>query len=272
MFKTGASHIFVIRRFFILQLYVYTLNSFSLWIIGWAMFRFEILLTKLNFPMIIQSMNDNADVSAGAAIEDIASKESKKKKFPFLKIFVIIVILVVFGGLGFYFLKNKNLSLNNKKTPETIESSSEVSVPEESPFSNFVEETSPPAGSGPPDILKHSMFFVAVSQNPDADLSRALSDGEILVEVVGNDNSPVCKVIASKNSSFNYQPGETMEFDFTADPEVIFVGKGNRVDYLLGLEDFKIPESLKIGDNIVFTCQGPTCESGVLSWMLILTN
>jgi len=225
------------------------------------------------FPLIILLMNE--DILVDNLHQDIEPK-GPKKKFSFSKLSLVVVILVVFGGLGFYLLKNKNLFLNNKKTPETIESSSESSpeatVPEESPFSNLVEENSSPAGSGPSDILKHSMFFVAVNQYPDADLSRALSDGEILVEVVGNDNSPVYKVIASKNSSFGYRPGEVMGFNYTVDPNFTLVGRGDNVNYLLGLEDFKIPESLKTGDKIVFACQAHACESGVLSWMLILTN
>ena len=226
-------------------------------------------------------MDNNVPVDT--APENIEVKTSKKKKFSFLKLFLIVAVIIIIGGFGFYLLKNRGFISGNKGTPETIESSSESSVSEESPFSSLVGENSYPGdddgcngecgGPGPSDMMKRSMFFLVTGKDiSGVDLSESLFEGEVVVEVVDNQNPPLCKIIALKNSSFNHQVGETIEFDFTADPEVTLVGRGSRIDYLPAIEDFKIPESLKIGDRIVFTCQEPSCDSGVLSWMLVLGN
>lgn len=222
-------------------------------------------------------MDDNFPVDTTS--ENIEPKASKKKKLSFLNLSLIILVLIIVGGFGFYLLKGGSFISGNKGTPEIIESSSESSVSEKSPFSSLVGENSYPSdadgcngecvGRGPSDIMKRSMFFLVVGR----DVSDAeLLEGEVLVKVADNKDSLLCEVIASKNSSFNHQVGETIEFDFTADPEVTLVGRGSRIDYLPAIEDFKIPESLKIGDRIVFTCQEPSCDSGVLSWMLVLGN
>jgi len=226
-------------------------------------------------------MDNNLPVDTTS--ENIEPKASKKKKLSFLNLSLIILVLIIVGGFGFYLLKGGSFISGNKGIPETIESSSESSVSEESPFSSLVGENSYPddasgcngecSGIGPSDIMKRSMFFLVMGKDISGeDLSESLLEGEVVVEVADNKDSLLCKIIALKNSSFNRQVGETIEFNFTADPEVTLIGRGSRIDYLPAIEDFKIPESLKIGDWIVFTCQEPSCDSGVLSWMLVLGN
>jgi len=232
--------------------------------------------------MIIQSMNDNANVSAGTAIEDIESKESKKKKFPFFKIFAIILILVVFAGLGFYLLKNKNLSLNNKKTPETTESSSEVSVPEESPFSNLVGENTITSETEngeefleqltPPVRFIARNKFAGVVDDSKLEGNFNLEEGEAVLLVEKNGDEILYKIISSKSESLGNEEEELDGFNLKIDPKNIYVydrstGAYTRLDYL-GFE-YKIPDSLSDGDLIFLVCKSDSCKDGELSWALV---
>jgi len=119
------------------------------------------------------------------------------------------------------------------------------------------------------------MNFVLANKGVSADERPVLEDGDILIEVLGDGDSRMYKVIASKNQSFKNVVGDEIEFNPIIEPESLFVIRDVNIIYQSidkEVEGFKIPDGLKFGDKVVFNCENPTCEDSVLSWALVFEN
>jgi len=214
--------------------------------------------------------------------ENIEPKASKKKKLSFLNLSLIILVLIIIGGFGFYLLKGGSFISGNKGTPETIESSSESSVSEKSPFSSLVgEDTVDDEILTEEELLRHSdpvmrflirnRFFGTVDGS-SLETNLVLEEGEAILLVKKNEDIISYKIVSSKNEFLGYENKELTEFNPKVNPENLYVydkttGVYTRSDTLDF--EYKLPDNLSDGDYIFLVCKFNDCKDNDLSWALV---
>ena len=225
-------------------------------------------------------MDNNLPVDTTS--ENIEPKASKKKKLSFLNLSLIILVLIIVGGFGFYLLKGGSFISGNKGTPEIIESSSESSVSEKSPFSSLVGENTVGdeilteeewLGLSDPVIrfLARNRFFGTVDSS-SLETNSDLEEGEAVLLVKRNEDRISYKIVSSKNEFLGYENKELTEFNPKVNPENLYVydkttGVYTRSDTLDF--EYKLPDNLSDGDYIFLVCKFNDCKDNDLSWALV---
>lgn len=206
-------------------------------------------------------------------MENILTQENSennvvRKKSPVL--FIAPIFILILGFVLFYFKDQLPFFNSGKKVVENSTSTEVLS-----PFEKLIGKDIDEIGKNVPLITEKSVNFVLANKKVSADQRPVLNDGDILIEVLGNEDSKIFKVVASKNQSFKYGVGDEFEFNPEIKPESLFVIRDINVLYRSTDKEvggFMIPDGLKSGDKVVFNCERPTCEGGVLTWALVFEN
>jgi len=218
-------------------------------------------------------------------IENQSFKEPKVKNKKIFIVFVVLSLFLVLSLVLYLVFKRSILSTPLSSTyfpPGENTVTETLEAEESSPFSSFVD-------GGSDDKINESQEGVLVSTSLGEASKFVLlnmvaresdrpvvTDSQIVLEVVGDNSNKAYKVLKSDNPSYNHSVGEVADFEFTVDSENLIVKSCVTLysfqEYSSEYPDYVFPESLVVGNKVVFKCRLSDCSDGVLSWALIFNE
>jgi len=203
--------------------------------------------------------------------KDSEIEVGKKRSSLWFILFALFIILVL--SIVLFYFKDRLTFFNSGRNTVKDNVSTQTNVP--NPFEELVGEDVDKQRNDIPLKIEKSVNFVLANKKVSADKRPVIEEGDVVLEILGDGDSRTYKVIASKNSFFKYTVGDEFDFNPKIKPESLFVIRETNIIYQstdVEVEGFKIPDDLKSGDKVVFNCESPTCEDGVLSWALVFEN
>ena len=206
-------------------------------------------------------------------MENIPAPEKKGSKSLTSVILLVLLFLIIFGIFGYILLPFKDYfgSVVGKGNKKIVSSPTQAAV--ESPFSKFVGGDDSGVKQDLDSNMKNAFDFLFANQTDDESIKPVIIDGQIVIQVENRNGEKYFKLLASKDSSFKHSVGDEVSFNPVILPQNLLVQVADRaVSYSFEIPNFKIPDSLKIGDKIVFICRNENCKGNELDWGFVYTD
>ncbi|GIW69763.1 MAG: hypothetical protein KatS3mg101_0510 [Patescibacteria group bacterium] len=196
------------------------------------------------------------------------------KKIKYISVVVIIFLL----GVGAFMLVP---TLMEFSTIELFRKKDNVTGPigEQSVFEENInkeaKEIDTPNSLSFKNSMRSAMEFISYNRSTDPSERPVLGRNQILIGVSGEKNGKKYILLASTDSEFKATVGDEISFEPIVSPEDLVVQNKDGTDalyYSYELKNYRIPESLSVGDKVVFKCKIPGCFNNELLWAFVFSE
>lgn len=203
----------------------------------------------------------------------------KKKKFSLFTIFIIILVLILFIA-GYYYYKGyiQKINIVNSIT-DSQQDGGGITV-EESVFGKIKDsdlDLESTADTANVNIVRKAtlnamMVGPSVFRVPENETSPYLPDNCIVLEYAEFGTTGSFVLIGSTDKEYYYRVGDKVDFfnyNFLAQ-NVVVLTEENTYKTLKDLGITNLSEHINLNSRLVFSCAPSSCNSGDVSWILVL--